>query len=74
MSRSYRRPWVTDQQCGGAHFSKKYANRKVRRSLNVPNGKAYRKFYNPWNIRDWYYRWTWEDNNEYRPFWRVICK
>jgi len=74
MSRSYRRPWVTEQQRRGARYSKRLANHKVRRTPDIASGKAYRKVFDPWNIRDWSYRWTWEDDNESRPFWRAICK
>jgi hypothetical protein len=54
MSRSRKKhPIVKDCISGG----KKEANRKVRRTLNVPNGKAYRKVYDSWNISDWrFYR------------------
>lgn len=74
MSRSYRRPWVTEKQKGRVGYWKRQANHKVRRSSDVPNGKAYRKFYNSWNICDWKYRWIWEDDNEYHPYWKILCK
>ena len=57
MSRSYKHtPIVTDSSKHGAKWSKRQANHKVRHTFDVPNGKAYRKVYNPWNIRDyiWY--------------------
>jgi len=56
MSRSYKHhPFCTDRK-HGAKWWKSQANRKVRHTFNIPNGKAYRKVYNPWNIRDyvWY--------------------
>lgn len=74
MSRSYRRPWVTEQQKRSVRLSKREANHKVRRTPDIANGGAYRKVYNPWNICDWKYRWIWKDDNEYRPYWKVICK
>ena len=53
MSRSYKHhPFCTDRK-DGAKWWKNQANRKVRHSLDVPNGKAYRKFYESWEIRDW---------------------
>lgn len=57
MSRSYREPWVTDGYKGSKHrqFEKKQANRAVRKTEEVPNGKGYRKVFDPWNICD--YRW-----------------
>ena len=57
MSRSYRKPWVTDGYKGSSRrqWAKRYANKKVRHAEDVPNGKAYRKFYESWNICD--YKW-----------------
>lgn len=52
MSRSFKKtPIVKDRRVGG----KKFANHKVRRSKDVPNGKAYRKFYNSYDISDFKY-------------------
>lgn len=55
MSRSYRKnPILKARGYGGK--GKKYANRKVRRSKDVPNGKAYKKFYPQYDVVDqWYY-------------------
>ncbi len=58
MSRSCRKPWVTDGQDGSVRrqFAKRAANKTIRRYQgHIPNGKAYRKLYNPWDICDW--RW-----------------
>jgi hypothetical protein len=56
MSRSRRAPWTVDGYgTNRKRYAKNQANRAVRRSEDVPNGKAYRKFYNPWDISD--YRW-----------------
>jgi len=59
MSRSYKKPWRT-QGYGSAsrRWSKRYANRTVRRSADVPDGKAYRKYYDPWMICDW--KWLYD--------------
>lgn len=55
MSRSFKKtPIVKDRRVGG----KKFANHKVRRSEDVPNGKAYRKFYNSYDISDFKFRRT----------------
>lgn len=59
MSRSYKKhPFCKDwnrRKCVG----KKLANRKVRaqlkRGVDIPNGKAYRKVYETWDIYD--YHW-----------------
>lgn len=55
MSRSYRKPYRTDQQGGRgrAKWAKRYANKVVRRTEDVPNGKKYRRVTCSWNIRDW---------------------
>ena len=62
MSRSYKtEPWITD----GPHaWAKKHANKRVRRSLNVPNGKAYRKFSCSYDICDYKFLWLEKDNRE----------
>lgn len=56
MSRSYRKPYLTDQQTnrtGRVPLAKRKANRAVRKAKDVADGKAYRKESNPWDIRDW---------------------
>ena len=55
MSRSYRRHiWITEGYGGKTRkWMKREANRKVRRAKDVPDHKAYRKYYDSWNICDW---------------------
>ena len=54
MSRSYRKPILTDGYgTKRLKMEKAAANRFVRRSVGVPNGKAYRKFYETYSIRDY---------------------
>jgi hypothetical protein len=56
MSRSYRKPYCTDQQRNNkaSKEAKRSAARAVRQAKEPPaNGKAYRKEFNPWDIRDW---------------------
>lgn len=60
MSRSYKHtPVITD--CSGrphiAKYYKRQANRKVRHTFDVLNGKQYRRVYNSWNIRDFISYW-----------------
>lgn len=51
MSRSYKhKGWIQDQSC--KKFGKRFANKKVRRTDDVPSGKAYRRVYNQYNIAD----------------------
>lgn len=56
MSRSRRKPYITDQQhSSDSKWRKRQANRAVRSAPleEAPNGKQYRKYYNSWDIRDW---------------------
>jgi len=59
MSRSYREPWFVDSYGSKSKkFDKRHANRKIRNADDVPNGRAYRKYYDPWNIADYKFRWN----------------
>jgi hypothetical protein len=56
MSRSRRKPYCTDQQRNNkaSRTSKRAAARAVRHAKDAPaDGKAYRKEFCSWNIRDW---------------------
>lgn len=75
MSRSYRKTPIVKDNKNGRKFAKRQANKRVRRNEDVPNGKQYRKYYNPWDIYDWitfcsfeeYKSWGWvfeEDKSE----------
>lgn len=61
MSRSYKKTPIVKDNCGGRKFAKRQANKKVRNSMNVPDGKQYRKFYNTWNLYDYVSYCTLED-------------
>ena len=50
MSRSWKKVWGFVDRSPTA---KKYANKKVRRTQDVPNGKAYKKLYDSYNICDY---------------------
>lgn len=65
MSRSFRGPWITDGYKGSKRrqWCKRQANRVVRRSEDVSDGKSYRKFYNPYNICD--YKWYFSVNDKF---------
>lgn len=58
MSRSYREPYFTSTGSKYRTFAKRYANRIVRKTDDVPDGKAYRKLYCSWNISDFNVRWN----------------
>ena len=62
MSRSYKKhAWVTDGGTPGTKFAKRMANKKVRRTKNIPNGSSYKQVYETYDIRDYKYFWTWKD-------------
>ena len=53
MSRSYKRtPIYTDYSRKTTKYFKRQASHKIRRSTDVPDGRAYRKFYCSWYIHD----------------------
>ena len=56
MSRSYKKHHRVKDPAG--KHMKRYANKKVRRTNNVPNGKAYKKFFESWDISDWNWYWS----------------
>ena len=51
MSRSYKKHPVAPDGVG--YKSKKLANRKVRRSVDVLKGNGYKKIYESWDIHDY---------------------
>jgi hypothetical protein len=60
MSRSYRKPYIKDVK---KRYWKNQANRRVRRSKDVGDGGGYKRYYEQWNIVDyWCYsdevKWT----------------
>lgn len=53
MSRSYKKvPGKNTEGRNHLRFFKRQANKKVRKSKNIPSGSTYRKVYNTWYIRD----------------------
>jgi hypothetical protein len=56
-------------------FAKREANKKIRRSEDVPNGKAYRKFYDPWDIADFRWYQSPKDIEKHWPeWWKLLRK
>lgn len=77
MSRSYRAAWITDGYKGSItkQFKKRQANKKIRRTKEIiQDGKAYRKFYDTWNICDYKYPIDIKDDWYKEKFWRYIRK
>lgn len=59
MSRSYKKhPRVKDKTNKNM---KKFANKKVRHTEDIPNGKAYKKVFESWEISDYNWIWTKEE-------------
>lgn len=62
MSRSYKKhPFCTDHHVKTTKEKKRFANKKIRHTKNIPNGRAFRKIYETYDICDWKNRWTWEE-------------
>ena len=62
MSRSRRKPWITDY-FSSKYFEKRLANKRIRRyNRFIPNGNSFKKLYPSWNICD--YKWLEEDNKK----------
>ena len=62
MSRSYKKnPVYSDGRTPTPKKIKRIANKKVRHTKNLADGKAYKKVFESWDIHDYISRWTWED-------------
>lgn len=51
MSRSYKKSSVCKQSAD--QTSKRKANKRIRRTKDIPNGSSYKKCYESWDISDW---------------------
>lgn len=58
MSRSYRKNEIVKDRNKN---EKRFANKKIRRSTDIPNGKKYKKFYPQYDICDWIVHCSYED-------------
>ena len=66
MSRSKKKvPGFTDKD-RNTYRDKRFANKKVRNTNNIPDGKYYKKLYCSWNIRDW--KWLYWNPKEILDF------
>jgi len=53
MSRSYKKnPSISDAG-KWLKFIKRYSNKKIRRTKDLPDGKAFRKVIDPWDIHEY---------------------
>ena len=64
MSRSFKKtPICNDSHVKTTKERKNIANRRIRNKNiqeEIPSGKAYKKYYESWDIRDWVDLWTWD--------------
>lgn len=66
MSRSYKKhPYYTDGSAGTTKRRKNTANKKVRKSDDIPNGSGYKKVFESWEIHDYFNRWTWAEAKKF---------
>lgn len=67
MARSYQKTpgWTNNGR--HVHGAKRQANKKVRRNWDIPNGRAYRKVFSPWNIHDFKFL-------EYGNYWKRLIR
>lgn len=56
MSRSYKKFPICKDPAG--KFMKRFANKKVRHTLDIPSGGSYKKCFESWDISDWCWIWT----------------
>lgn len=62
MSRSYKKyPCSKDGGPTRVKFAKREANKKVRRTSNIPSGKSYRRVFEPYDIHDYINYWPWHE-------------
>lgn len=53
MSRSFKKTPIIKDNTRGRKKEKRFANKKIRNTPSVSDGKQYRKHYNPWDIYDY---------------------
>ena len=63
MSRSYKKSPVCKDP--NNKYMKRFANKTVRHSMSVPDGKAYRKFFQSYNISDYSFRCSLLEQKKY---------
>ena len=56
MSRSYKKFPICKDPAG--KFMKRFANKRVRHTLDIPSGGSYKKCFESWDISDWCWIWT----------------
>lgn len=59
MSRSFKKNLILKDSSGNSYrkWAKRQANKKVRKTKKVANGKQYRKVFETWDINDYVCHW-----------------
>lgn len=67
MSRSFKKhPYQANTEGNCCRkFSKNRANKRVRKSEDLPNGKAYKKVFETWDIVDYAWSDTWNERKRW---------
>ena len=71
MSRSRKKRSVYKDKTKGM---KQIANRKVRNSENIPNGSAYKKYFDSYDISDYWFSCTFDEFKESYMSWNSDVK
>jgi hypothetical protein len=73
MSRSYKKnPVTTNSGSSFRKFAKNQANRRIRKTKEMPDGKFFKKLYSSWDICD--YKCFWTGESLWWPYWRARMK
>lgn len=66
MSRSFKKhPFITDNKSGTTKKQKRFSNKRIRNQEDLPNGGAFKKVSETYNIHDFIRRWTWQEAKEW---------
>ena len=60
LARSVKKNPIRTDGRNGQKIPKRFSNKTIRREEDIPNGKAYKKYYCSWNIHDYISRLDWE--------------
>lgn len=69
MGKSYKKyPFCKDRD--SSKWGKRYCNKVVRKSKDIPSGKAYKKLVEPWDfIYDYSFSETWKEYQHWHKQW-----
>lgn len=64
LARSVKKNPICTDGRNGQKIPKRFSNKVIRHCEDIPNGKAYKKYYCSWNIHDYISRYTWQEAKE----------